>query len=253
MNSARVSLPVRVDSVAEEYAYVAVNPPAEGHWEVVSQTMGAGEHGVQDVLLARSASGEERTFRFDIGTFHGTTGLVRLGEPTTGFLGAVMEKAASFAKGTGAHHPGSLPRFPVPSDRYPGRLDVPLPILALDAGMRGVFAPVRVVTMGYEDAEPFGVGEYPGFDPDEWPPPRLGDWPPPGTAGFDRMRLQAAISRFSAVAVRLFDAWFDDRRYLQLDSERAEFIQSLGVLDLPAMMPYYRQVGAKFFDWAEAD
>lgn len=244
-------VPIRVDSVGEEYAYVAANPPLTGAWEIVSQTIGRTEIGTRDVLLARDPAGTEQVFRFDVASFFGTTGVLRLNEPTTVFLETVMERADAFAKGNGAHHPGSLPRFPMPSDRYPGRLDVPMPVLAVDAGKRGLYGPVRVVTMGYEEAEPFGVGDFPGFDPNDWPPRRLGDWPPSGAAGFDRVRLQATISRFNAVGVRLYDAFIHHRGYPQTALERQEFLTLLHILDLAQMNAPYRRISGRFIAWLE--
>ena len=199
----------RVDSVDEEYAVVSAFPPDRRVWSIQSQTLSRADTGAVDTLELRSSDGEVKHYRFDVSSFFGGRAVQAPRESSTGFLDDVMEKAAEFAAQNGAHHPGSLPRFPVPSDRYPGRLDVPMPILAVGDGGRGLYAPVRVVTMTIEGPEPFGVGEFPGFAPDDWPPPRVADWPPPGIRDMDNLRLQATIARFSAVAVRLFNALFE--------------------------------------------
>jgi hypothetical protein len=242
---------IRVDSVDEEYAYVTAYLPDEGGWSILSQTLSRADSGAVDTLQLRSGDGKERAYRFDISSLSGGGHLAAPGSSSTGFLDAVMERAAEFASKNGAHHPGSLPRFPVPSDRYPGRLDVPLPILAVGEGGRGLYAPVRVVTMTFEEPEPFGVGEFPGFDSDDWPPPRLAEWPPSTIRTMDRLRLQATIGRFSAVAVRLFRTFFGRDAYSQVGDERGEYLTLLRVLDVPEMEPYYRQVAGRFFSWLE--
>jgi hypothetical protein len=250
MNSDQSNRLIRVDSVDEEYAFVSAYPPDGRDWSIQSQTLSRSESGAIDTLELRSSDGEVRHLRFDIASFFGG-GPPATTEPTTGFLDTVMEKAAEFASQNGAHHPGTLPRFPVPSDRYPGRLDVPMPILAVGDGGRGLFAPVRVVTMTLDGPEPFGVGEFPGFDPDHWPPSRLAAWPPPSIREMDRPRLQATIGRFSAVAVRLFNAYLQQGSYWQEAEERGEYLALLRVLDVPEMEPYYRRVANRFFNWLQ--
>ena len=105
--------------------------------------------------------------------------------------------------------------------------------------------------MTFEDPEPFGVGEFPGFDPDQWPPPRLADWPPLAIREMDKLRLQATIGRFSAVAVRLFSAYLTHQTYQQEAEERAEYVALLRILDVPEMEPYYQRVAGRFFNWLE--
>lgn len=251
MSDFECSTLIRVDSVDEEYAYVTAYPPDEGTWTIESQRLSRVESGAIDTLVLRSSAGAERLYRFDISSFFGRDQRPATEPSTTGYLDSVMEQAAEFASQNGAHHPGSLPRFPVPSDRYPGRLDVPMPILAVGDGGRGLYAPVRVVTMTFEDPEPFGVGEFPGFDPDHWPPPRVADWPPSAIREMDRIRLQATIGRFSAVAVRLYSSYFTRKSFAQEGLERAEFFRLVRTLDVPAMEPYYRQIAGRFFNWLE--
>ncbi len=242
---------IRVDSVDEEYAFVTAFPPDERDWSIQSQTLSRTDSGAVDSLELRSSDGDAQRYQFDISPFFANVALPGREVSSTGFLDDVMEKAAEFAAQNGAHHPGSLPRFPVPSDRYPGRLDVPMPVLAVDDGKRGIFAPVRVVTMTFEDPEPFGVGEFPGFDPGNWPPPRLADWPPLAIREMDKLRLQATIGRFSAVAVRLFNAYLTHQTYQQVAEERAEYAALLRILDVPEMEPYYRRVAGRFLSWLE--
>ncbi len=253
MSTEDISGPIRVDSIAEQYAYVAAFPPESGHWRIESQTFGSTPDGMEDRFNLRSDASGDRIVRFAVGSFFGTPGRTRSGVPTTEFLDAVMERADAAARETGAHHPGSLPRFPMPSDRYPGRLEVPMPILAVESGRRGLYAPTRIVTMDVEALTSFGVGEFPGFDPEDWPPPRIGDWPPMGTMGFDRVRLAGTIARFNAVAVRLYDAFFSNESYPQVQAEQDEYSTLLAVLDVPDMDPYYRRVSATFFRWLQTD
>lgn len=241
---------IRVDSVDEEYAFVSAFPPDEREWSVQSQTLSRADTGAVDTLELRSSDGDLRHLRFDVASFFGSSA-PGVAVRTTTFLDTVMEKAAEFASQNGAHHPGAVPRFPVPSDRYPGRLDVSMPILAVGNGGRGLYAPVRVVTMTVEGPEAFGVGEFPGFDPDDWPPPRLADWPPSSIRELDRLRLQATIGRFSAVASRLFDAYFHQQTYRQEADERTEYLALLRMLDVPEMEPYYLRIANRFFIWLQ--
>ena len=242
---------VRVDSVAEEYAYIAAYPGAGGPWEVVRQDLARLAEGPVDRLLVRAPAGDEAEVHFAVGSFFGTPGVTRLGGPTTELLDRLMRTAEEFARANGPHHPGSLPRFPVPSARYPGRVEVPLAVLAVDAGRRGLYAPPRVVTLDYASGEPFGVGEFPGFAPDAWPPARLGDWPPPAVAGFDRVRLQGAVSRLSACTTRLIDAWLAGDTYPHLPDDASEVLALLGVLDLPPTVRLYRQLNPAYVSWLE--
>ena len=94
-------------------------------------------------------------------------------------VSAAMRAGHELAKTEGPLHPGTMPQYPVPSESHAGAVAVPLPILAVDAGQRGLFAPPRIAVVRWPSAEPVGVGDAPGFDPERWPPPRLGDWPPP--------------------------------------------------------------------------
>jgi hypothetical protein len=200
-------------------------------------------------LALRDPAGGEVVLSFDVSSFTGGEGLERLGGFTTEVLDRLMRAAVEFAAANPPHHPGSVPRFPVPSARYPGRVEVPLAILAVEDGRRGLYAPPRVVTVGYAAGEADAVGEFPGFDPDDWPPPRLGPWPPAGTAGRDPAALQGAVSRLSGCLVRLFDAWAAEADYPHRRDDAAETWGLLAVLDEPRMAPFYDRLNAPFWRW----
>lgn len=127
-----------------------------------------------------------------------------------------------------------------------------LAVLAVEGGRRGIYAPPRVVTLDRQTGEPFGVGEFPGFDQDDWPPPRLGDWPPVGIENLGQGQLQGLIGRFSAVASRLYDAWLERAEYPQIEDEKRAYVDLLRKLDLAKMEPYYQILAGKFFRWVGA-
>ena len=161
-----------------------------------------------------------------------------------------MAGVAEFAAANPPYHPGSLPRFPVPSQRYAGRLEVPVAILASDdAGRPGLYAPARVVVVGLDDGRPYGIGEFPGFNPDAWPPARLGDWPPAAIASMPRRQLAGAVARFNGVWLRVVEAWATEGTYAQLHAERQEARRLLGVLDLDGMGTVYQTLNQPF--WSE--
>ena len=246
---------VRVDSVIEEHAYLNAYPSPAGPWTIASQTLSSVDGNATDRLLIRpegdQSTGEEETVAFDVASFVGTPGLVRLAGFTTDYLDYLMRAAAEFAHANAPVHPGSLPRFPVPSARFPDRVDVPLAVLAVDRGRRGLYAPPLVVTLDYPSGEPYGVGPFPGFDPDSWPPPRLGDWPPPAIAGIDRAQLQGMVSRLSACATRLIDAWLAGDDYPHRTDEAAEVRHLLGRLDPPGAPEIYRRLNGDYVRWLE--
>lgn len=242
---------VRVDSVAEEYAYLNAYRGPSGDWSILSQTLKYRSGAAVDEVIARDAVGEEILILFDVTTFQGSPGIQRMDGFTTEYLDRLMERAGEFAWLNPPHHPGSLPRFPVPSTRYSRRMDVPLAVLAVDAGRRGLYAPPRVVTLDYPGGNPFGVGEFPGFDPAAWPPPRLGDWPPVTVAQLDRSSLQGAVARFSACATRIMDVWFGGTAYPQLSDEAAEYLGLLSRLDLPEMLPVYARLSPAYLRWIQ--
>jgi len=246
---------VRVDSVVEEHAYLSAYPSPAGPWTIISQTLSTVDGSATDRLLLQSGedgpAGGRETIAFDVASFVGTPGRRRLDAFTTDHLDHLMRSAAEFAHANAPTHPGSLPRFPVPSARFPDRLDVPLAVLAVDGGRRGLYAPPLVVTLDYPSGDPYGVGPCPGFDADTWPPPHLGDWPPPAVAGLDRIQLQGMVSRLSACATRLIDAWLTGDDYPQRPDEAAEVRVLLGCLDPPGMADVYRRLNAGYADWLE--
>lgn len=241
---------VRVDSAAEERAYLAAYPAPGGPWEVVGQVLVSGGR-PEDHLRLRSAGGEEAVVRFDVASFVGAGG--ELGEGAGAeAVDRVMERAGGFARENGPAHPGELPRFPVPSARYPGRVEVPLPILAVDdARRRGLYAPARSVVLGWPGGDPVGVGELPGFDPERWPPPRLGEWPPAGLAELGEARLRGIVARFGACWARLLDVFLggEEDHYRQRADEAAESRGLLGVLEPAAMGGVYAGVSPRFWGW----
>ena len=244
---------MRVDSLAEERAYLDAYPSALGPWEVVSQTLSTRNGRATDRLVVRAGSGEgsvvEAEVLFDVSSFVGTPGLTRLGGFTTEFLDRLTRGALEFARENVPLHPGSLPRFPVPSAHYPGRVDVPLALLAVDAGRRGLFAPPLVVTLDYPSGAPYGVGDFPGFRPADWPPPRLGDWPPPRVAALDRVTLQGTVARFSGCVTRLLDAWLGGANDPHSADDATEAFALLAVLEPPAMLDVYERLNVAYVGW----
>jgi hypothetical protein len=103
----------------------------------------------------------------------------------------------------------------------------------------------------WPSAEPVGVGDAPGFDPDQWPPPRLGDWPPPATRGWDPARLAATVERFTAIWGRLLDAWFSGETYPQIEDEKREARLLLDRLSVPAMLQIAEELSHRFWTWLE--
>ena len=93
------------------------------------------------------------------------------------------------------------------------------------------------------------MGDAPGFDPERWPPPRLGDWPPPSVSGWPPYRLAGTIERFSAILVRLLDAWFSGEGYRQLDDEKREARLLLARLVPQGMLELYGEISPRFWAW----
>lgn len=236
----------RADSVEEEYAFLHAYAPPTGAWEVVSQMLRTRGDAPRDELTVRAEPFGEVTVPFDIGAFFGAAA----GSGPEVDLDLLLEKALDFARANGPHHPGSLPRFPIPSTRYPGRVEVPLPLVAADdLNRRGLYAPPRVVVLTFPQGEPMGVGEFDGFDPEHWPPRRLGDWPPPAMRQLDQTRLHATIGRFTAIWGRLLTAWIAVADYPQRTDESAEALTLLALLDSPAMPGVYERINPQFWSW----
>jgi hypothetical protein len=242
---------VRIDSVAEAYAYFTAWPPPDGPWEHVGQVLAPGPAGPEDHLTVRAPDGQTAVVRFAIRSFFSYPGeaLVAPGEQ----VAAVMRAGHELAKTEGPLHPGTLPQYPVPSESHAGAVSVPLPILAVDAGQRGLFAPPRIAVVRWPSAEPVGVGDAPGFEPEQWPPPRLGDWPPSAVRDWPPHRLAGTIERFSAIWVRLLDAWFSGEGYPQLDDEKREARLLLAWLVPQGMLELYTGFSPHFWAWLTED
>ena len=237
---------VRVDSDAELGAYLDAYPSATGPWRIGAVTeLVAGTTRRRSVTLRDPDGGEA------VATFESPVGAPGRpdGEPTTGTLDRLMEAALGFGAANPPHHPGSVPRFPVPSGRYPGRVEVPLAILAVERGERGLYAPPRVVVVDGSSGEPYAVGEFPGFDPDHWPPPRLGDWLPAGSRSLAAPVLRGSVARLSACLVRIFAAWDSGNEYPHRLADAAEVAMLFGRLDVPGMGQYYDRLNAPFGRW----
>jgi hypothetical protein len=241
------TLPFRVDSLREAYAWVDANPSASGPWTIASEQRSSSAAGILTMGLT-APDGDGATVRFETGHFGASGGRQRLGVDPTQALDELMAKVAEYAAANPPHHPGSLPRFPVPSPRYAGAVEVPLAILATDdAGRPGLFAPAKVVVVRLEDGQPIGIGDYPGFDPEVWPPARLGDWPPSGTTGMSRPRLAATVARFNGVWLRLLEAAVASTTYPQIHAERDEAARLLAALELDGMSRIYRTLNPAFW------
>jgi hypothetical protein len=242
---------VRIDSVAEAYAYFTAWPPPEGAWEHVGQLFAPGPAGPEDHLTVRAPDGQTAVVRFAIRSFFSFPGeaLVAPGEQVS----AAMRAGHELAKTEGPLHPGTLPQYPVPSESHSGAVAVPLPILAVDAGQRGLFAPPRVAVVRWPSAEPVGVGDALGFQPEGWPPPRLGDWPPPAVRDWPPYRLAGTIERFSAIWARLLDAWFSGQGYPQIEDEKHEARLLLERLVPQAMLDFDAALSPRFWAWLTGD
>ena len=238
---------VRVDGVAEEYAFLAAWPPAAGPWQRAGQMLVPGPGGPEDHVAVRGPDGTTAVVRFAIGSFYDNAGASpdSPGDRVT----KAMRAGHELAKAEGPLHPGSMPQYPVPSESYPGAVAVPLPILAVDAGQRGLYAPPRIAVVRWPSAEAVGVGDTPGFDPSRWPPPLLGAWPPPSVQGWEPQRLAGAIERFSAVWGRLLDAWFASEGYAQNWDETSEARRLLGKLLPKPLLEFYASLAPDFWTW----
>ena len=238
---------VRVDGVGETYAYLAAWPSPSGPWQPAGQLLVSGSDGPEDHLTVRAPDGTTAVLRFAIGSFYGDPegGRRTPGDRVT----AVMRAGQELAKAEGPLHPGTIPQYPVPSETYPGAVAVPLPIVARDGRERGLYAPPRIAVVRWRSGEAVGVGDAPGFDPERWPPPRLGDWPPPGIRGWDQARLAGAIERFTALWSRLLDAWFDGEAYAHLPDEKREAALFLALLLPGPFRNLYADLGPRFGTW----
>lgn len=246
---------VYVDSAEEQVAYLISRFGPKGTWSVLDQRVSTVDGGkaVERATLQTALGDVSIEFRDATPAKVSFTEVVDETD-RTGTLDAVMEVAATFAAANPPHHPGSLPRFPIPEEHYPGAVGVPMPILAVDdLGRRGLFAPPRMAVVSWTTHEAVGIREFPGFDPEHWPPRRLGDWPAPQTARMPPEQLEATIKRLSACWSRVIDAWLQDResRGDVLVADVQEALRLRGVLDPRAMEPVYRRMNPRFAAWLD--
>lgn len=244
---------VRIDSAEEQYAYLLTHFGEPDRWSVVDQRLGKSSDGRDtESVSVRDATGAVRQATF-VAPDDDVLGDVADSDSdeTTGFVPGLMEAATRFSADNPPHHPGTIARFPVPSAQYRQAVAIPMPVLAIDGGRRGLYAPPRVVVIDIASRQPVGVGEFPGFDPERWPPPRLGDWPPPSTRGIGERQLEGMVARLSACWKRILDAWFAAAGVpdsdLAGDIEDALAIRAR--LDLPAMLSYYDRLNREFATW----
>ena len=245
---------IRVDSLREAYSWVDAYPHASGPWTIISETRSSRDGGATLTLDLAAPDGDGMSVAFDTGHFGTSGGVKRFGVDPTTALDELMASVSAFVAENPPFHPGSLPRFPVPSLRYPGRVEVPVAILAAgDDGRPGLFAPARVVVVSLTDGKPYGIGEFAGFDPDQWPPERLGDWPPPATMALPRQQLAATVARFNGVWLRVIEAAARNTTYPAIYQERREAKTLLAVLEAPAMAAVYRSVNTSFWEGLQSE
>lgn len=245
---------VYIDSDVEQAAWIYANFGPDGAWQTVSQTMRSNEAGeIQEVLEIMLATGESVHVPFmEVSADESLEGT---GIDRTGVIEDLMHLAAQHAEQNPPHHPGSLPRFPVPARAYEHALAVPMAILAVDdLGQRGLYSPPRTVVLSVSDNALIGFGDFPGFDPEMWPPARVGDWPPAAVQSMPEQQMQGVIQRFSCCWSRVLEAWFAKQEGYS-DSLRADIAESLVLrqtLDAPGFEPLYQRLNAEFHTWLTA-
>ncbi len=237
--------PIPVDSDAEMDAVVVLLGSSPIDPRTVGQKVSSDHPGFATDQIAAG----DHDLVFDVTSYVGTAGLIRGETMTTETLDLVTRRAQAFSVENPPHHPGTVARFPIPSRRYRSSIEVPLAVVAIDHGERGIYAPPRVALLSWPESEPAGVGEFPGFDPGDWPPPRLGPWPPLWVGDVPGETLRAAVARFSACWVRILDAAIANEleRVSRWDREHARSLR--GRLDLPGMAAAYRALNPEFEDW----
>lgn len=243
---------IRVESAEEQYAYMLARFGDPTTWHVVAQGFETDADGLDvERVEVQLQTDIREAVRFVSLREDPIFGAEQVESESTQFLDTIMEAAFTFSSDNPPHHPGTLARFPVPSSSYANALSVPMPVIALDAGRRGLFAPPRVVVIDHETAIAKGVGEFPGFDPENWPPARLGDWPPAAVADTHRLQMQGMVMRFSALWKRILDAWFSKEimESPELTGEIVEALRYRAILDLPEMLPIYERLNPVFAKW----
>jgi len=237
--------PIPVDSDAEIAALLSLWEPGGTGWTGRERRYGRTPDGRATVTV-RVGDAE---VTFDTTSYAGSSGLIRGGTDTTQTLDLVTSRAQAFSAENPPHHPGTVARFPVPSPRYARSVEVPLPVVAVDRDVRGLYAPPRVALLGWPEAAPSGVGEFPGFDPMAWPPPRLGEWPPPWVASAGTELVAAAVARFSACWVRIVDAAMTGEMGRVSGWDRSHGRALRALLDILGMGSSYRTLNPAFDDW----
>jgi hypothetical protein len=247
---------LRVDSAMEQYACLTAAFGAPSQWEVVSQTWRTRDGGESiEVVSVRLPTGDVIDVEFGaIGaaddSFEGPED--DDGEEATGWLDRVMEAAVTFSEANPPHHPGTIARFPVPAAGYANALSIPMGVIAVDdrAGA-GLYAPPRMVALDRTSLAAIGVGEFPDFDPEFWPPERVADWPLGTVRGKAPEQLQGMIQRFSACWRRVIEAWFGGEAgtYDYLADDIRVALEFREVLDAAAMSRYYDRMNPVFAKW----
>lgn len=244
---------VYIDSPNEQEAWLIATFGPTGSWKIASQMWQSADNGdPHEVLEIALSSGDRVPVIFAEATPDDS--LSGEANDRTGEMEETMQRATEYAEANPPHHPGSLPRFPIPSPSYKNALAVPLPVLAVDdSGTRGLYAPPRQVAVSREDGRLIGVGEFPGFDPEHWPPPRLGDWPPAQLDGLPQIQLQGMIARFSACWSRVLDAWFagETKPSDRLRADVRESLHRRAFLELMEFLPYYDRLNPVFATWLD--
>lgn len=242
---------IYIDSPIEQEAWLIATFGPTDRWSVASQTWRINEAGHRhEVVEIALVSGEQVEVAF--AEAEADDSLTGGGHDRTGEMEEMMQRALEYSEANPPHHPGSLPRFPVPSASYPDTVAVPMAVLAVDdTGTRGLYAPPRQVGISIKNGNLVGAGEFPGFDPEHWPPARLGDWPPPQLSGIPQAQLQAMIARFSACWSRVLEAWFAkvEEPGEALRDDVREGLHRRSMLDLMEMLPYYERLNPVFARW----
>ena len=245
---------VYIESDVEQAAWIYANFGPDGAWQTVSQTMRSTETGeIQEVLEIRITSGETVHVPFmEASTDESLEGM---GADRTGVIEEIMHQAAQHAESNPPHHPGSLPRFPIPARAYADSLAIPMAILAVDdLGQRGLYAPPRYVVLSANDTSLVGFGDFPGFDEEMWPPPRVGDWPPASVTSMSEQQMQGVIQRFSCCWSRVLEAWFakPDGYSEILKADIEESLRYRTLLDAVGFDDLYARLNPEFQEWLAA-
>lgn len=236
--SNRADRSIRVDSDDELRAYLTAFSITEDNLPDLTD-----DHAAE--IQGRDVQGQPIHILVERSGDTSPTAASRFGVPITGSLDEIMVRAVAFSTENPPHHPGTVARFPMPSNRFSGCVEVPLAVIAGDNGLPGLYAPPRVAVLEWRTAEPRGIGEFPGFSPDAWPPPRLGDWPPPGIRDLPSDVISGSVARLSGCLGRLINHALGIGPATP-PSDVADAITLFARLDVPAMLPYYERMSPDF-------